>query len=104
MPPDLKLSEALSQLVFVDDYCQLVFQDEIFNIYNVAEFFHKGISVRQGESGFCDALVGLIGQRVISVTTTAPEMLLLNFERGACFRLLTDDEGVRGPGLLNFAV
>jgi hypothetical protein len=34
MPPDLKPSEALSQVVFVDDYCQLVFQAEIFNVYN----------------------------------------------------------------------
>jgi hypothetical protein len=102
MPTDLKPLEALSQVVFVHDYIQLVFQDEVFAIYNIPELVHQGTSVRQGRPGFCDALVGLIGQRVISVSTTEPEMLLLDFERGARFRLLSGDEGVRGPEAFQF--
>ncbi len=94
MPPDLKPLEALSQVVFVHDYIQLVFQDEVFNIYNIPELVHQGASV--------DALVGLIGQRVISVSRTEPEMLLLDFERGARFRLPSGDEGVRGPEAFQF--
>ncbi len=38
MLPKLKPSEPLSQVVFVHDYLQLIFQDEGFNIYNLSEF------------------------------------------------------------------
>ena len=37
MAPNLKPSEPLSQVVFIHDYLQLVFQDECFNVYNAAE-------------------------------------------------------------------
>jgi hypothetical protein len=83
--------------VFVHDYVQLVFQAECFSIFNIAQLVHDGNSVLQGQLGFCDALVGLLGQRVISVITTPPDLLALDFERGTRFCVLEDDENVRGP-------
>lgn len=35
--PNLIPLEPLSQVVFIHDYLQLVFQDESFSIYNLAE-------------------------------------------------------------------
>jgi len=68
MVPNLKPSEPLSQVVFIHDYLQLIFQDEGFNIYNLAEVERHGVKVSQGQPGFCDAVVSLIGQRVVAAS------------------------------------
>ena len=104
MKPDLKPSEPLSQVVFIHDYIQLVFQEVRFSIYNVSELVDHGSSLRTGQPGFCDALVALIGQRVTSVSTQEPEILFLRFERGAYFRVLGDEESIRGADPFDFYV
>src|SRR5438105_12100313 len=102
MMPNLKPSEPLSQVVFIHDYFQLIFQDERFNIYNVSEVEHRGIKVVQGQPGFCDALVALIGQRVVKASRSNSHVLQLSFEEGAQFVVRSDDEAVRGPEAFQF--
>jgi len=102
MAPNLKPSEPLSQVVFIHDYLQLVFQDEYFNVYNAAEVVWNETTLRQGQLGFCDALVSLIDQRVTSVSVSEPYKLSLTFERGFQFHVLSGDEAARGPEAFEF--
>ena len=102
MRPNLKPSEALSQVVFIHDYMQLVFQDESFTIYNDAEIIRNGSSLRQGQLGFCDALVSLISQRVTSVAVLEPYKLSLTFENGVKVHVLSDNQAVRSPEAYKF--
>ena len=92
MSPDLLPTEPLSQVVFVHDYIQLVFQDSGFSIYNIAELRLGETSVFQGQLGFCDGLVGLIGLSLISVS--ARPMLSLTFQGGV---MLVVTEASSGP-------
>ena len=86
MDSELLPTEQLSQMVFVHDYIQLVFQDERFSIYNRASITLNDTALKQRETGFADALVSLIGQRVVSVREATEPMLTLVFERGVQVR------------------
>lgn len=81
MRPNILPTEPLSQVVFVHDYIQLVFQDACFSIYNAAELRLDGFLILQGQSGFCDRLVNLIGQSLLYVL--AEPVLSLTFQGGA---------------------
>jgi len=84
MAPNLKPVEPLSQVVFIHDYLQLIFQDERFNIYNLAQVDLQGKKLTQGQSGFCDAVVSLIGQRVTAASHSDTYALRLSSLRCAC--------------------
>lgn len=92
MIQDILPTEPLSQVVFVHDYIQLVFQDACFSIYNIAELQLAETTLLQGQPGFCDALVGLIGLPLISVSSGP--MLSLSFQGGVMFVVT---EGSSGP-------
>ena len=102
MIPNLKPSGPLSQVVFIHDYVQLVFDEESFSICNVAEMDCQGALIRQGQVGFCDALVALIAQQVTVVSSSNVYALALTFERGARLLVLAGDAGVRGPEAFQF--
>ena len=80
---DIQPTEALSQVVFVHDYIQLVFHDERFSIYNRASAVCNGVATEQEQPGFADALVSLIGQRVVRAVESPDPLLALTFESGA---------------------
>jgi len=102
MVPNLKPSEPLSQVVFIHDYLQLIFQDEGFNICNLAEVERRGVKVAQGHPGFCDAVVSLIGQRVVAASHSDTFALKLSFEEGAQFVVRSDDAAIAGPEAFEF--
>jgi hypothetical protein len=102
MTPNLKPTEALSQVVFIHDYIQLVFQHEGFSIYNAAEVVRDGGVIRQGQIGYCDALVSLINQRVTSVAVAEPYKLSLTFESGVEFHVLSGDDATNSPEAYEF--
>lgn len=102
MKPNLVPHEPLSQVVFIHDYLQLVFQGESFSIYNISKFVHNGTELVQGESGFCDAMVSLIGQRVVTAMGTTEHPLSLSFANGARFLVLPGAVGARGPEAFQF--
>ncbi|MFA6094970.1 MAG: hypothetical protein WC757_03750 [Candidatus Paceibacterota bacterium] len=80
MRPDILPIEPLSQVVFIHDYLQLVFQNACFSIYNAVELRQGNISLSQGQPGFCDGLVSLIGQPLTSAS--ASPSLSLTFQSG----------------------
>ena len=96
-PPDLRPSEPLSQVVFVHDYLQLVFQSQCFSIYNLAQVTRGEVIINQGTLGFCDALVSLIGNRVLHARHCESHKLMLEFENGDKFFVPTGADHVRGP-------
>lgn len=102
MTPNLKPSESLSQVVFIHDYLQLIFQDEGFNIYNLAEVEVHGVKSMQGQPGFCDAVVSLIGQRITAASHSDKCALKLLFEEGAQIVVRNDGEAIRGPESFEF--
>ncbi|HXV69680.1 MAG TPA: hypothetical protein VD738_12235 [Nitrospira sp.] len=82
---------------------QLIFEDEAFSIYDVAEVKAEGTSVQQGQRGFCDTVVGLIGQRVTAVSASDAYVLRLAFDGGAKFAVLAGEAGARGPKAFEFS-
>ena len=84
--------EPLSQVTFIHDYFQLVFQEERLTVYNRASLADGESFTWQGTSGFCDKLVGLIGQRVVTVEQTNPYVLSLRFSGGSTFHIEADSK------------
>lgn len=103
MKNNLQPVEPLSQVSFVHDYLQLVFQGEAFTIYNDAELQVEGTSFQTRQPGFCDALVGAIGQRITSASSSEGGKLVLVFEGGLRFAVRTDSASVRGPEAWQFS-
>jgi hypothetical protein len=60
------------------------------------------VKVAQGQPGFCDAVISLIGQRVTAVSRTDTHVLKLSFEEGAQFFVRSDDDAVSGPEAFEF--
>lgn len=94
--------EPLSEVAFVHDYLQLVFQGESYSIYKITKLILNGSEWMQGEAGFCDTLVGLMGQRVNEASSSAELALVLRFEGGARLEVLSGDLGSRGPETFQF--
>ena len=84
--------EPLSQVVFIHDYFQLVFEEERLTVYNRAAGANGESLIWHGTTGFCDKLVGLIGQGVVAVTRTDAYVLCLHFSNGAAFYIEADHE------------
>jgi hypothetical protein len=97
MPPNIKPQFPLSQVVFIHDYVQLVFQEARFTLYNEVTIAINEDSVAQGQVGFADALVGLLEQKVETAGSTAVHALVLSFEKGAIVRVLRRDLHNPGP-------
>jgi len=95
MKPHLVPASPLSQVVFVHNYLQLVFEDECFNIYNRVSLHAQGTDMKQGTAGFADGLVQLIGSRMVGCETEPA--LKLRFESGAELTVLMGDADVTGP-------
>jgi hypothetical protein len=77
---DLQLVDPLSQVVFVHDYVQLVFQDRAFSLFNSLTYCEQSSVLPQGSPGFCDSLVALIGQP--ATADFASGSLTLKFSTG----------------------
>ena len=89
MRPNLLPTDPLSQVVFIHDYLQLVFQDSCFSIYNAATLRSNDVSLQQGEAGFCGSLVSLIGQTLLAVVTNGDSSLTLSFQSGTALCVAT---------------
>ena len=102
MRPELLPAHPLSQVVFVHDYLQLVFQNEIFTIYNTAEVSEADHSHVQGQPGFADALIGLIEKRATSVVSRTKYSLQIEFQNGATVNVLRTAANAAGPEAWQF--
>ena len=102
MSQNFQTHEPLSQVVFIHDYLQFVFQEDILTIYNRAEVQMGGKTIEQGGTGFCDALVALIGRRIVSVSGQAAEPLIVALDNGARFVVRSVAAAARGPEAWQF--
>jgi hypothetical protein len=81
--------------VFVHDYLQLVFHSGRISIYNRSRIEAGERSAHSGEPGFADGPVQLIGQSILHAELDPA--LMLEFELGAKFFVLTSQADVNGP-------
>ena len=75
------------------DYVQLVFEEERFSLYNSVMVCSGDTGLQRSERGFADALVSMLGKRVISATATEAEPLSIVFTDGTEIRVFKDSEG-----------
>ncbi len=88
--------------MFIHDYIQLVFQDEIFSIYNPTEVLVGRLKFSRGMPGFADAFVGLIEKHATSVTTGNGYSLQVFFEGDAVVKVLKGSAKAHGPEAWQF--
>jgi hypothetical protein len=86
--------EPVSQVVFVEDYLQLVFHEERFSFYDVVEVVSDQRVLARGQPNFCDALVNLIGERAASVAVDDAGELTVMFDSGFAVRARSGLSGV----------
>jgi len=80
-------NEPLSQVVFVHDYVQLVFQDTTLSVYCSMSVALRRDSIGWHGPGWCDALVALIGQSVTSVDYLPRDHLRITFSDTSVLRI-----------------
>jgi hypothetical protein len=80
-------NEPLSQVVFVHDYVQLVFQDTTLSVYCSMSIASPRDSIGWRGPGWCDALVALIGQSVNSVDYLPRDHLRITFSDASVLRI-----------------
>jgi len=83
MIEELEGCEPLSQVWFVHDYIQLIFQDKTVTLNNppVLETL-EGRKIHRRSDGFCDALVALINQPLVDATVDDGVEFQLSFGNG----------------------
>ena len=99
---DLVPAEPLSQVVFVHDYVQLVFQGETFSLFNRLRVTGPQTAM-QGETEFPGLLVALIGQQVTRAAEGSVAMLELHFQSGSTVQVLRGEEFASGSEAYMFA-
>jgi hypothetical protein len=100
MEHSLQPEDPLSQIVFIHDYLQLVFQDCALTIYNRASYTYGGVELLQGQPGFCDALVALIEQSARAEFVSG--QLSLHLANGAVVCVSNSGIGARRPEAWQF--
>jgi hypothetical protein len=100
--PDLRPLEPLTQVVFVHDYLQLVFQDSRFSFCYWPTLQVAEAVLERGAAGYCDTLVSLIGQGVRSVDADGTG-LSLRFQNGALLLVPSFDPDCNVPEAWTFS-
>lgn len=90
-------AEPLSQVVFVHDYIQLVFQGTYFNLYNRVTVHRDGCTLGASDAGFADELRRLVGERVVDTSSEEGRFSVVEFERGAQVSVSLRAEDANGP-------
>ena len=87
----------LSEIRFVHDYIQLVFDEYTLNVYNAPRLLVDDQVIERPEDGFCDRLVDLIGQRVTAVVCEPDVADTFVFGGGASLSIRLDESSWHGP-------
>lgn len=90
-------AEPLSQVVFIHDYIQLVFQDTYFNLYNRVTVHRGGCNLKSSDVGFADELRRLIGERVVDTSSEEGQFSAVKFECGTQISVSLRAEDANGP-------
>lgn len=90
-------AKPLSQVVFVHDYVQFVFQNTYFNLYNPVTVGLGDRTLSRNDLGFCDELCRLIGHRVVDTSTEVGRVASVEFENGTRVSVSLRTEDATGP-------
>ena len=88
-------TEPLTQVVFVHDYLQLVFDQFVVTVYNPARCTTCTVTWHQDDREFAGALVSLIGQT--AQLSVSPAGLQLHFSTGSSVTVPGSDPSSDGP-------
>jgi hypothetical protein len=89
LPP----ADPLSQVVFVHDYLQLVFGDTRLSLYGLTTITVDSVMLTLRETGFCDAVVSLLCEKVLNVSTDDGGSLHIQFESGTSMTVASSEHG-----------
>ena len=103
MRSDARPIGPLTQVIFVHDYIQVKFDDDIYSLYNRLEIQNASGVLRQGQDGFTDALVNLIGHAITSDSREPGAALVLLFDNQSTLRVLEGPENENGPEAYHYA-
>lgn len=94
----------LTQVIFVFDYIQLVFEDCSLNIYNSSQIVNKDSKTYHSDTAlFPYLLKSLIGSSINSIEFKAKAAFSLNFSNHYKLEILLNDESVNGPEAFEIA-
>jgi hypothetical protein len=93
----LREAEPLSQVVFIHDYIQLVFQEMHWSLYNPVSVHRSGCTLTESDLGFADELRRLIGQRVVKTSAEQGQFASATFEGRTQVSVSLRSEDARGP-------
>ncbi len=94
---DIAIGDPLSSVVFIHDGIQMIFQDAGFSLFGRVTCQSGHAVLRQGEAGFCDALVGLIGRKAVAQVDQENGILRLCFGHGAIVLVSSSGEEAGDP-------
>ena len=89
-------TEPVTQVVFVHDYFQVVFDDETFNLCGDVEVRKNEQTLVPGQPGFGDAMVELVGDRALALTVDPSDELTIQFLSGTILQVRPNPSGC-GP-------
>jgi hypothetical protein len=90
-------AEPLSEVVFIHDYIQLVFQGTRWSLYNPVSAHRSGCTLTASDIGFADELRRLIGQRVVGTSTESGQFSAVTFEEQTQVSVSLRREDAVGP-------
>ena len=76
----------LTQVWFVRDNLRLVFEPFYFDLFGNLSIEFSGVTLKSGDAGYCDALVGSIGRKLERVEHGDKQISFV-LNDGACMRL-----------------
>lgn len=93
----LSKANALSEVRFVHDYVQFVFEPHTLSLYAPLRVFAEGHSLVRGDIGYFDSICCLVGQSLVGVTRKERERLEFAFSNRTTVALSLRGEDAVGP-------
>ncbi len=81
--PQQTCGHALTSVVFIHDYVQLISDAWTLNVYSNARLENGSASFERGQPGYCDELVTLIGKHIEAFEEQFGEFLEIRFSGGS---------------------
>ena len=94
--------EPLTQVVFILDYVQLFFGEDIFTFYNDPIITDGCRSKHRDTVGLCDKLVSLIGSFIIEISVAENGSLTLFLNNKFSIFVPTESSNTSGPEAWQF--
>jgi len=102
-PPFSLDGEELASVTFIRDYIQLSFDGSTLSFIVDPVIFKRDIPIRRSETGFCESLLSLIGQKVVRFEVRDQVHIRITFQCGdSVFVSLRNEDRKWGPEAVTF--